>query len=273
MKEMTLDEVKRLQLNILDVIDKFCSEFGIRYSMAYGTLLGAVRHKGYIPWDDDIDLIMPRPDYERFIHSFNGYSDDYYVLAPELNWDYYAPYANVCDKRTLLIEGISTHRGIEVGAKIDVFPVDGVPSDYREYLNEVTRMKFYSRALNHKRGSLRKIFTTSFGVYLRRLFFRIITCLMSYSDIQKKIHRLATSLSFEKKEYADVMVFNKYFPSRCKSSVFKETKRIQFEDREYEAILAYDEFLHTVYGDYMKLPPEDSRVNHHNFKVFWKDSI
>ena len=272
MKEMTIDEVKQIQLNILDVVDQFCSKFGIRYSMAYGTLLGAIRHKGYIPWDDDVDLIMPRPDYERFIHTFNAYSENYYVIAPELNWDYYAPYANVCDKRTLLVEGISTHRGIEIGAKIDIFPMDGVPTDNREYLKEATRMQFYRRALNHKRGSLRKIFTTSFGVYIRRLFFRIITCYMSYSDIQKKIHRLATSYSFEEMEYADVMVFNLHFATRCKSSVFKETQKMQFEDREYEAIIAYDDFLHIVYGDYMMLPPEKSRKSNHALcSHFWKD--
>ena len=101
-----------MQVDILAAVDKFCEQNNIRYSLSSGTLIGAIRHNGYIPWDDDIDLMMPRADYDRFISTFNGVVEHLSVMAPELNANYYAPYANVYDNRTHLNEGCNGHRGI-----------------------------------------------------------------------------------------------------------------------------------------------------------------
>ena len=150
MKTISTEELKRIQLDILLVFHDFCIENGLEYSLFAGTLIGAVRHKGYIPWDDDIDICMTRPNYEKFIHSFNGHFPNYYVAAPELDWNYYAPYANVCDNRTLLLEGKNGHNGQEIGVKIDIFPIDGCTSSLTGYLelckqsfnwNEIMRLK------------------------------------------------------------------------------------------------------------------------------------
>ena len=97
MKEIGIDELKKLQVEMLVLIDEFCQHNNIRYSLSSGTLIGAVRHKGYIPWDDDIDIMMPREDYDRFVSTFNGAYGHLSLLAPEINCNYYAPYANVFD--------------------------------------------------------------------------------------------------------------------------------------------------------------------------------
>ena len=117
-----IQELRGVQLGILDDIHAFCVDNGIRYFLACGTLIGAVRHKGYIPWDDDIDLYMPRDDYERFINEFKSVSGNCRVLDPKKEKHYYYTYAKVVDKRTLLVEPEAD--GYRIGVYVDVFPVD-----------------------------------------------------------------------------------------------------------------------------------------------------
>ena len=116
-----ITEMKELMLDIMSSIDKYCRENGLRYSLAYGTLIGAIRHQGYIPWDDDIDIWMPRPDYMRFMQE---YKHEYYkAYCAELTpgWDRFI--AKVCDERTVIDEG----HGEVCGVYVDIFPIDGWP--------------------------------------------------------------------------------------------------------------------------------------------------
>ena len=151
MQRIADSELKLLQLDILCKVDTFCRLNDIEYTLYFGTLIGAVRHNGYIPWDDDIDIAMPRPSYDMFVKSFNGYDNNLYVICPEINLNYYASYANVCDRRTLLLEGKNGHHGVEVGVKIDVFPLDGTPDDEGEYVECVNRINHINRIMKIKR--------------------------------------------------------------------------------------------------------------------------
>ena len=154
MKEIGIEELKSLQVDILKKIHSFCEEKNLRYFIAYGSLIGAIRHKGYIPWDDDIDIVMPRKDYDLFINSFNGNVDNLHVLCPENTPSYYTPYANVCDKRTILDEFHLTHFGIDVGVKIDVFPLDNVPEDSCQYKHLIDKMRRLNSIILTKREKL-----------------------------------------------------------------------------------------------------------------------
>ena len=121
MKEMTHKEVKQLQLDILSSVHDFCDSNGLRYSLAGGTLLGAVRHKGFIPWDDDIDILMPRPDYELFIQK---YQKEHHVVQNYItDKGYFFLFTKIYDDRTTIIEDRT-----KTGVCIDVFPVDGLPN-------------------------------------------------------------------------------------------------------------------------------------------------
>ena len=270
MRGIGIDELKQLQLEILVKVHEFCKKNNIDYFLGYGTLIGAVRHKGYIPWDDDIDIGMPRPSYDKFLQIFNGKVENLYVIAPELNWNYYAPYANICDSRTLLDEGDNDHRGIEVGVKIDVYPIDGVPENEEDYKKCKKKVLFYNRILSIKRT--KKWFPKggSFLGYVRYIFDKIVYMLIPYSYIQKRIYSQATNNKFSESKYVDEFVFGPKY-TRIEREVFESYIDVDFEGYMLKTVKEYDKLLRLGYGDYMKLPPKEQQITHHNFHAFWKD--
>lgn len=267
MKTILPEELNVIQLNILDDIHQYCVHNSIRYSLAFGSLIGAIRHHGYIPWDDDIDIMMPRPDYDVFINTFNGAYKHLVVDAPELNWNYYAPYANVYDNRTLLLEGSNGHRGLELGIKIDVFPIDGTPESNTEY-EQLRKEIWHLNGILYAKRRLLKLDTESFP-YLKT---RIKYCFKSYVRVQKEIAGLLASHPFSTSSFADELAFNPYLKSssRVPVTVYEKYIDVYFEDRYYRAIADYDSFLTNVYGDYMRLPPKEKQIPHHGFTAFWK---
>lgn len=267
MKEIGIDELKKLQLDILLSVHDFCIKNQIEYSLAAGTLIGAIRHKGYIPWDDDIDICMTRPNYDRFINSFNGTYKNLHVLAPELNWNYYAPYANVCDIRTILNERANGHRGIEVGVKIDVFPIDGTSNSLQGYRFLCNKIYDYNYIMSYKRYILSK---GKFPYNIKVLFKKLQHCFTSYAYLQKKIHRLSLSNDFDKAEFVSLMVFDP-IAFRAPQKIFEEYVDVEFEGYKLRSVKYFDLFLSLRYGDYMKLPPIEQQVPHHGFTAYWKD--
>lgn len=269
MKKIELDELKRLQLDILIAVHNFCKENDIKYSLAYGTLIGAIRHKGYIPWDDDIDIMMPRNDYNRFIQSFNGTFKHLSVLAPELNLNYYAPYANVFDNRTLLKEGRNNHGKLIIGVKIDVFPMDYVSEIHDEYEKQILLSKKLNFALWVKRLSLGNLILKKPMQALKVLLWRLRYLFNTYATIQKRIiynSRLCSQSSF-----VTNVVYPDIYERKCNKRILNEFENILFEGKEVTIIKEYDIYLKNIYGDYMQLPPVEKRVPLHNFEAYWID--
>jgi len=269
-RTISLEELKQIQLDILVKVHDFCVENQIEYFLSSGTLIGAIRHKGYIPWDDDIDIEMTRPNYDRFLKKFNGTYPELEVFAPEFNWNYYAPYANVCDNRTILIEGDNGHNGYTIGVKIDIFPVDGLPCDEYKCNKIFRKADMYHSLMRYKR------FPLSFflkGGYLKRIVRCIIwnvLHLVSYSLLQKRFHKLATSYKYSDSENAGPILF---MGKKCSvnKNTFSQYTDVEFEGQKFKIIKDYDSYLRALYGDYMQLPPANKRIPHHNFEAFWKD--
>lgn len=267
MKEIGVEELKILQLDILKKIADYCELNNLTYFLAYGTLLGAVRHKGYIPWDDDVDIMMPRKDYNIFLEHFNGKVPNLVVVAPELNLEYYAPYANVYDDRTILDEDIVSHKRCPIGIKIDVFPLDNIPSD-KELYKELRRKSAYDTVrLSTKTRKL------SFYHGMERIKLAINKARFSFESIKKIQKRHLELINDEKYnsdgDSIDVTVVNSRDVCAPKKMFFPASK-LMFEGLEFSVPNDYDGWLRLNYGDYMQLPPENERIAKHFFKAYWK---
>jgi len=264
-KEISIQEMRKIQIDILDAIHLFCESNHIRYSLCGGTLLGAVRHKGYIPWDDDIDIFMPRPDYEKFISTFDNGTGNLRVQHYKNDISYPLRWARVFDDRTILISINSVD-----GVFVDVFPVDGLPDlegakqmskellVLRDQLARTT--KFHSQAVRQN------AFLLNVKYYIKKLF-----C-PSRKTVLQKYDKLLHTYEFETSKNAGVIVSRFGEKELLEASVFKSYIQLPFEGKMYSCIKDYDVYLRKLYGDYMQLPPKEKRVTHHRFKIYWKDS-
>uniref|UniRef100_A0AB33JGY5 Phosphorylcholine transferase LicD n=1 Tax=Prevotella sp. GTC17260 TaxID=3236796 RepID=A0AB33JGY5_9BACT len=266
MKEIYTEELKRIQLDILSDIDKFCEKEHITYFLAYGTLLGAVRHQGFIPWDDDIDIAMPRPDYDKFIRHYNSQNTEhekaYRVISSVTDIDYGLPFAKVYDSRTSMNEYL--YRQENYGVYIDVFPIDGVQRNLRQ----IPRALKWGKMLNTKKAIIGG--GRSMGKNLIMLLGKIVLWPISKKRILKKIDTIATAVDYQDAQevacvaapYSERDVVNK--------SAIHTTVKADFEGRQFPIPVGYDVYLRHIYGDYMQLPPVEKRVSTHTFKAWWK---
>lgn len=256
---ITLEEMREIQLNILDSVHAFCMERGLRYSLGGGTLLGAVRHKGYIPWDDDIDIMLPRPDYERFLREYPGTHEHYALQNARLDPACYLMFTKIYDDRTIQEEDIRLRNGVA----IDVFPIDGLPAP--------EEIPVYIKALDKSYQAL--ICTTRMfgfrGISLLRYYLRKL----KYPSRKENIRRIKEQLSsydFETSTYAGAICGSYGEKELMPQSTFTTYLTLPFEGREYKAIADYDAYLTKHYGDYMQLPPKEKQVRGHFFQAWWK---
>ena len=270
-REMTLDEVKRVQMGILKAIHNFCKSKGLRYSLGGGTLLGAVRHQGYIPWDDDIDIMLPRPDYDKLLESFED--ENYAVQDYHSDKRFPLSWARIYSKKTVLVSNYAIG-----GVFVDVFPIDGLPTPDKidEYMKEQRRYKkklrsttrIHSDAL-HKLKKQYSLHGNLFYYYLKYTVWKII---YPKRDVNvKEMDTFFHSYPFETSEYAGALVGTYGMKEYMKAEVFKSYIELPFEGNLFMCIKDYDAYLTQHYGDYMQLPPEDKRKTHHQFKEYWKD--
>lgn len=262
MNYLTIEEIHAALLEVLVEFDRVCTENGLRYSLAYGTLLGAIRHKGFIPWDDDVDVIMPRPDYEK-LHELLalgkanlgedfGYSEDRGSKA-----EY--PFVKLMHKGYTVKS--TTH--IEVPYLwIDVFPADGMPETEKARKKLDKREKFHVFSVVISRwfcpadnfaGKVLRVLGSPFYLLWRLIFGR--------RRAIKRINRIATAIPFEGSTLCDCVCWGPiraYMPTHY----FDELTTTDFEGHRFSVFSAWDEFLTMRYGDYMTPPPENKRETH-----------
>lgn len=265
MRKLELEEIKKLQLEILDDITDFCKQNDIKFWIDYGTLLGAVRHKGYIPWDDDVDIGMLREDYDRFIHSYNQRTNsNYSVHTVELDKNYVFPYAKVHDDRTVLY---SDDVDMPFSINVDVFPYDIAPAREKKYLRMYRQQERLS-LLHVLRNA--KTHETS-GNIVKRLATRIIMLLLKLVPANFfAVRRAKTATKCKEQDSPYITLFVASFGRRADKHIFDEMIELPFEDRIYPAPKRYDDWLTLFYGDYMTPPPEDKRGTNHHYKAYMK---
>ena len=264
MRRLDIQEVKKIQLEILDVVAKFCDDNDIKYFLNAGTLLGAIRHKGYIPWDDDIDLGMLRPDYDKFIKLFNQNNTRYKFDCYETNPECIFLCGKVVDtdENTFIYE-----RNIKSGINIDIFVFDNVPDD-----EKIIREMFAYRTLcrrNHDRR-IHPVFTVrpAGGVLRRCCAYVLRTCMKIFPKDYFSKKFVAGIKRFSNVNTKCVGDFTGFHDAVYDREVLESLTTAEFEGRFYKIPVRYDEFLRGLYGDYMQLPPVEEREAKHHIEAW-----
>lgn len=263
-EEIKLEEIKKIELDILVKFDEFCRKENLKYYIFEGTLLGAVKYKGFIPWDDDIDVCMPREDYMILIDKLSKKP----IKSLELfsvynNQEYYYQYAKLINTKTILIE--ENQRKIQnYGLFIDIFPIDGIQgneekvkkylSKQRTILNFISSIQVIEMRSNSKiKKIIKKIVIPIIKLFGNKPIKRIDRTFINKNDATSEFVTKATN----KGEY-------------YRREWFKEQVEIEFEGKKFYAPIDYDKILRVKFGEYEKDPPKEKQVTHHNFTVYRK---
>ena len=260
-KEIEIQELKDLQLKILLDVDEFCRTNNIRYWLCGGTLIGAIRHQGYIPWDDDIDISMPRPDFDKFVNNYDNHSPAYRVEAYKHTKNYPYLFAKVIDNRTIL-EQKDVHIK-QLGVCIDIFPVDAVGADG----NQIRQFSHYNFILGYKRLYFWK---ASLSQKMKAILVRMFSIFLSEEQILSRMNRICRQLPYDKSKYLAVICGVYAMKEIVDRDIYENVEYKTFEGYQLPVPIGYHQYLTQLYGDYMTLPPEDKRITHHSFKAYWK---
>ncbi len=265
----TIKEIQEISFEILKYIDKVCRENNLKYSLVGGTLLGAIRHKGFIPWDDDIDIMMPRPDYEKLIDIIENSSNNRFKALhfSKKYPKYFYSFVKIVDTNTKLIE--KDYKNNEnMGVFADIFPADGIVLEKsKKMIRKAYVYKFLS-VLSSSKGYLRNK-----KEYLKntcKFFLSIIAKTFGYKFWLRKLEKVTSKYKYEDCEYS-MSYSGAYLEKEIfKKSMFDELIDVDFEGYKMLAFKDYDEYLTRIYGDYMTPPPESHRNPHHELKAYKK---
>lgn len=272
LKDLASDsDHKAAMLELLLEFDKFCQEHDLTYYLSGGTLLGAVRHKGFIPWDDDVDVNMPRSDCEKLMELSGGRIGDFELMPPNTSQRYFAYHWKLYSERILVAK--RTKGGI--GGKVypiflDIFPIEGLPDTpegNREHYDEIKRRKDRVR---HARNVRKYRGRNPYRILRNRLATRVYRQI-GVGPLFDRVIEHAKSLSFEDSDYVGVMMTNVHTTEeRVVKAEYAPVVKLEFEGHLLSAPAGYDTYLRQLYGaDYMDWLPVHKRVPRHDFVTFF----
>ncbi len=271
-KEAGLNDLKEKLIEMACALTEFCDKNGLRYYLSGGTLLGAVRHKGFIPWDDDIDLNMPRPDCEKLQELCGGLIGGKYVLQrPDPSACVHSECWRLYDY-SLIIEnnlGGTSKKPFLLPVFIDIFPIEGLPEDDKKLKShyrkiKINRLFMYSGLFNAWKGRTltRKII---------HILIRPVSKLFGVKRFYNNIQKLGMKYPFDECEYIGVVTAPVHtIEERVKKAEYIPQVDVDFEGKIFKAPKNYDTYLTQLYGpDYMQIPPKEKQRSHHGFKLYF----
>lgn len=249
-----------VELDIIKEIDKICEKHAIKYCVLGGALIGAIRHKGFIPWDDDMDIGMLRSDYEKFLEVAPKELDDRFFIQNGINdKDYYDKLIRVRDKNTTGIVKKDLGSKCNNGIFIEIYPFDSVNPNKWKFNVQIFRAKVLNAILHYSVYSDKKKFRTFIANFACKL--------LGKERIMEKLTYILSLYNNSGCEYVDILLA----PYNCKykKSDMEETIKVPYEYLELSIPKGYDACLRTTYGDYMIMPPIEKREQHHNKVVYY----
>ncbi len=270
-KELTLEQIQQGSFEVLKRIKEIFDENGWKYYLTYGTLLGAIRHEGFIPWDDDIDVWVPRDDYEKFISyckENNKKLKPFELIHYSTNEKYIYPIARFSDTRYYIDYKDAKDYGL--GLFVDIYPLDGVCINdkrlYRKLEHIIKNIRILGRnAFIPSKSRIRTILKYPYYLMIKN---------KNLNRIIEKIDKISQKYTFEKSKYIDVLCWNSNFDRKFTKNMLDDGKNLEcyknFNGKTFRVPYNYDECLKILYGDYMKLPPENERIAHHYYKAYMK---
>ncbi len=270
MKEITdIKEMQNIELDILKFVDKVCKDNNINYFISDGTLIGAIRHKGFIPWDDDVDITMLRADYEKFLKIMDETNNDTYkcLHTGDKNSKCSCPFAKVVNSKTMVIEDENnkTHSGIW----LDIFPLDNV-RDEKTFLKN--RKKYARNYIMLRLSAVKKFIPRGISKIknIMEFILYVPAKIMSNKYWAKKIQKIMIKDNLKDCDYVC-----RYCCASLKNiypkDMFNDYIDVEFEKEHFRTIKEYDAYLTRLYGDYMTPPPKDKQVSGHSIKTYWLD--
>lgn len=269
---MTLQDIQAVSLDIMKHLDVFCEENRINYSLGYGSLIGAIRHKGFIPWDDDLDVLMMREDFDRFCSIYKDTKE--YKLYSYNRGNTYSAVARLCDMQRTRVNTVFPLFTEPTGLWIDIFPLDSIDDDCEVFRSKIEMITKAHSDVIKCRSQIRKM-----GLNDIRHVKTFVLWLLHYRKARKSIWKLVkqqndlcVSIAGSDSHRMSVLAFPTYIKKDFSpKSVFYEVIKTSFENESFSIMKGYDEWLKIIYGDYMTPPPIEKQTRGHQaHKYYWK---
>jgi lipopolysaccharide cholinephosphotransferase len=267
-KSSILRRLQLTELEILNEVVRICEKNKLQYFLIGGTLLGAIRHKGFIPWDDDLDIAMPREDYEKFIlSSKNELSKEYWLHCSGTDPNYWLPFAKVRKKGTVFDEYNSRNIVANKGIYIDIFPLDNAKKEKSLFQSiQALLCKKLSSIILWKRGFFEGKPKIAINIILKIVKHKSLMELSTYQQKVMSIYKKSNS-----KYFVNLGSNYNYTKQTIPKDKYYPPVKVEFEGKLFNAPNDWDYILNRIYGDYMKLPPVEKRITHNPVRIKFQD--
>lgn len=258
---LELKELQQIEFEMLNHIKTYCEDNGYRFFLSNGTLLGAIKYNGFIPWDDDIDIFIPREDYDRLLNQYQD-TEKYKLFSPERVKKYNFPYAKLCNMETRRIEE-NNNNGVNLGVDIDIFPLDKWEEKSNQQVKEQMMLMVMLR--------LAKNISITSRTLMKTMIKKVGSVLCKTIGIEFFINRLQKNAIKNKGDatYSGCVVWPVYGEREMiPSDVFSDVIEVEFEGEKFPAPIGYDIYLRSLYGNYKADPPIDKQKSHHVFVAY-----